>query len=156
MDEELALLRAIVANPFDRTVLGAYADWLAEHGRVDEEATIRKHTQAIAPSVNGNSISVGELIGHLLTMPPDAPVIYRACSDWQELQKDEVFLALAEEEKINYRPQNGYMDYKPEWFALSQDDAQRMRQRHGAMADRWYPQPNEQPRFVTVCCFPGN
>ncbi len=35
-------------------------------------------------------MTVRELIDHLSTLPPDLPVVYRCCSDWEELYPDEV------------------------------------------------------------------
>lgn len=151
--DEVAFLKAIVANPYNRDNYAGYVDWLIEQNRVEEAQSINKHAIAIAPSISCNSISVGELIGHLLTFPLDAPVIYRACSDWSELRKDEVWLHKAEEQKINYRSQNGFMDYNEFWFAgLTRISTQRQRDRFL----QGYPEPSEQPHFVTVCCFPGN
>lgn len=40
--EELEILRKLATCPHDMTVLGAYADWLAEHGREADEAEVRR------------------------------------------------------------------------------------------------------------------
>jgi uncharacterized protein (TIGR02996 family) len=159
VEEELALLRGIAENVYDRTRLLVYADWLEEHERYDEAARMRYQYDLSAPSVNGNSISVGELIGHLMSMPVNAPVIYRNCSDWSELQRDEVSLHKAEDKKICWRPQNGYMDYEPLWFSQERVEATEraiLLQGEDSYTTSFGPRRGEKPRFVTVCCFPGN
>jgi uncharacterized protein (TIGR02996 family) len=42
MDEELAILRKLATNPYDLGLLGAYADWLADHGRDADAAEVRR------------------------------------------------------------------------------------------------------------------
>jgi uncharacterized protein (TIGR02996 family) len=133
MDEELALLRGIAWNPYDNGRRGAYADWLDDHGREVEATHIRSHALATRPAINSNSLTVGELIGVLYDFPIDTVVLYLMCSDWSELQRDDVCMITAEEQKIVYREQNGYSYYNR----------------------RWYPE-GETPKFVTAVCFPGN
>lgn len=74
-----------------------------------------------------------ELIGKLATFPPDAPVIYRLCSDWAELGADDVTLADQENKNVVFR-QNRYCDRYEE---------------------RMFP-PGEVPVYATAVCFPGN
>jgi hypothetical protein len=95
-----------------------------------------------------NSMTVAELIALLQTMPQDAPVIYPMYSEYTELRPDEVRLIKAEDKRIVWREQNGYMYYYPSDFA-------------GGPTPKWNPNykpqyANEQPKFVTVVMFPGN
>lgn len=54
-------------------------------------------------------MTVQELIAKLQTMPPDADVIYRCCSDWDLLEADEVELRTAEEsERLAKESKTGY------------------------------------------------
>lgn len=154
IEQELAMLRKIAENPYDRTRLQVYADWLSENGREDEATIVKTHATAVSPPINCNSISVGELVGHLLTMPLNAPVIYRACSDWSELTRDEVTLSKADDKQIVYRDANGFMTYDPKWF--SEETFQRTRPIVQRFGRRYGPDEKEIPQFVTVCCFPGN
>ena len=133
MGDELAILRKLAANPYDRGTLGVYADWLKDQGREEEEADVRRVLSVSKPAnTDVNSMTVGELVGVLIAMPLDVPVIYRACSEWSELSPGEVSLHRAEEQMIIRREQNGYMSYNPRWDKI------------------------ERPNFVTVCCFLGN
>lgn len=132
MYEELAFLRAIAANPYDRVRLSAYADWLYEHDRDEEAVVVQAHSAATVSSVSGNSVTVGELIAHLLTMPLDAPVIYRAMSDWTELRADEVRLVRPEDQVVARRSGHGFYDH------------------------HYYTTDPEPPNYVTAVCFPGN
>lgn len=81
-------------------------------------------------------MTVAELIEHLKKFPPNAEVLYRACSDWSPLSVDEVTLTTAEEKKIVYRKANGYSDF-----------------------DARYPPKDANTDtldFRTCVCFPGN
>ena len=152
--DELALLRAIAANPYDDAIRGAYADWLDEHGRADEAGRVRL-TFVRPRLVPANWMTNAELIGQLLHFPLDAGVIYTACSDYNSLQPDEVTLIAADERRVVWREQQGYMSYDPRWFATD-DEVAAMR-----AASRWVPPgvnkfKGERPDFRTVVHFPGN
>lgn len=118
-------------------------------------------------------MTVGELISVLQGMPQDAVVIYNCCSDYAEMDNDQVTLVRAEDQKIVYREENGYLDYKPEWF-MTEDEYERWIDKEIERAnkplvdrgekpayDRRYflglnKYRREVPKFVTVCHFPGN
>lgn len=87
-----------------------------------------------------NSVTVGELIAELQQMPQDAVVIYSSCSEYAELMPGEATFVRAEEKKIIWREQGGYMDYRASWFDQGLNGVFK----------------GETPKFVTVCCFPGN
>lgn len=74
-------------------------------------------------------ITVAELIEHLKTMPQDAPCIYRCCSDYSALRKDEVIYT---EDKFETRNGMIHGEYKP-WV-----------------------RGGEPPVYVKVVSFPGN
>ncbi len=76
-------------------------------------------------------MTVAELIAKLQTYPPDAVVIYDYCSDYAEMEHEDVTLYLADEQLICWRSQNGYMGYRAAWFQ------------------------GETPDFRTVVHFPG-
>lgn len=117
-------------------------------------------------------MTVGELITILQGFPQDAVVLYRACSDYAEMEPDDVYMSMAEEQKIIYREANGYSRYDPRWFMTDEErDAyiteelkKNNANRHPLTPEytreqllRWFPERiPEQPKFVTVCHFPGN
>jgi len=144
MNDELALLRKIADNPYDRTPRVIYADWLDEQSRHEEACRIRTIGQAECPQ-DGNFMTVCELVGKLLTFPLDVVVLYRACSDWSELQPNEVELVTADKKEIIFREESRYTDYNPRWF----QPAQARSWSHGRYE-------GEQPKFVTVVTLPGN
>lgn len=150
--DELALLRAIAANPYDDAIRGAYADWLDEHGRADEAARVRV-TFVRPPLPPANWMTNGELVGKLLHFPLDAGVVYMACSDYATLRPDEVGLITAEERRIVWREEQGFLEYHPEWYKAPDPQPTRMRGRAYSRTGRFHP---EQPDFRTVVTFPGN
>ncbi len=118
-----------------------------------------------------NSMTVGELITILQGFPQDAPVIYDCCSDYAAMRPDEVTLIRAEDQKIIWREQNGYSQYDPRWFMNDAEmdkfiDEELERINNNPHLARKYTKEDlvlyfpkrtpEQPRFVTVCHFPGN
>jgi uncharacterized protein (TIGR02996 family) len=150
MSDELAILRKLAANPYDRATLGAYADWLAEQGRTEDEAGVRRVLGVRPPTGPANSLTIGEL----LQMPLDAAVIYTACSDYNELQPGDVTLIRAEDQRVVWREQQGYRAYDPHLYMTDEEVAamtadQRRWRRLNLLKD-------ERPNFVTVCHFPGN
>jgi uncharacterized protein (TIGR02996 family) len=148
-DEEVAFLRNIAQNPYDQAIRGAYADWLAEQGRAGDEAAIRR-TFGVTGPPSANWITVGELIGKLLTMPLETVCVYRACSDWNMLQPDDVKFVPAEKKLVNYRDESGYTVYESSWFDPPPNEPRSFYQRDTGRAY------GEQPKFVDVCTFPGN
>ena len=77
-------------------------------------------------------VTVAELIEHLSSLPGDAPVVFRYCSDYAALTLKEVDLHLAEDKSMVYR---------------------------GGRIMGTYPEKqweDEKPEFVTVVVFPGN
>ena len=152
MEEELTLLRAIAANPYDDAIRGAYADWLDEHGRGSEATAVR--VTFTRPNLRpANWMTNGELIGKLLHFPLDAGVIYDACSDYCTLRPDEVTLIRAEERKVVFREQQGYMSYSEEWYFPRRE----LTEREWQWRRNWgLPEEGERPDFRTVVHFPGN
>lgn len=76
---------------------------------------------------------VSELIELLHTMPQDAPVIYRFCSEWEELTEDRVSLSPADSNRPICKHEGRYMEVRPEWLPAG-----------------------ETRTPVTVVTFPGN
>lgn len=77
-------------------------------------------------------MTVGELIAHLQTFPPDVPVVYRACSDYWALQAHTIQYRSEESKTAVIR--NGCVC---ETFPAAQ----------------W---GTEVPEYVGVVMFPGN
>lgn len=79
-------------------------------------------------------MTVAELVTHLQTLPQDLKVIYRCCSDYDDLEADEIDVVLAEDKKIvkHHNLINTHRDYRS-W-------------EHKTMV----------PEFVSVVVFPGN
>jgi hypothetical protein len=89
-------------------------------------------------------MNVKELIAKLQTMPPDAEVIYRCCSDWAILNADSVELKTAEESKAEHvtsRFGYGGIVYRGGRFCDGYPKSQ-----YG----------DEKPVYRTVVTFPGN
>lgn len=97
-------------------------------------------------------MTVAELIERLKTFPPDAPVIYRACSDWCAMDAADVDIVYKEGaaervaaavEKYKYPPNDcGAVLYRGGRYCNAYDPA-------------YFP-PGEQPEYVTAVTFPGN
>lgn len=77
-------------------------------------------------------MTVRELIAKLQTMPQDAAVLYRCCSDYSILESGEIVLRKADDELVALR--GG---------------------KHMTLTRKQYP-ANETPVFVDAVIFPGN
>lgn len=173
MEEELGLLRMIAANPFDRAPRGVYRDWLIEHDRQEEaDAVARTITEYNGPK-SANFMSNSDLIGILIGFPPEAGIIYDACSDYSSMGPQEVTLISAEEPnesdryrdtRVVFREEQGYVRYDPNHYkpwdqiiAEAQNENAReyyRRLRSNEVSGR-YPR-GLKPDFRTVVHFPGN
>ena len=60
-------------------------------------------------------MTVKELIEKLQTLPQDAPVVYRFCSEWTLLDEEQVDIMTAEEKGVINDGGMNYMNYRPEW-----------------------------------------
>lgn len=96
-------------------------------------------------------MTVHDLIEKLQTMPQGAIVVYRACSNWNELEPKEVNLLTAEESesKVRSEPDRRIPFYGGEAVCV----------RKGSFCNA-YPLgqygPGEKPVYVDVVTFPGN
>lgn len=109
-------------------------------------------------------MTVAELIEILQKMPQDAAVIYRACSDWQAMEPDEVYLKTAEESRAEvekrvekYSPEKVGEQLAATWRRCTISSA--IVYRGGRYCEAYHPAnypPGEEPNYVTVVCFPGN
>jgi uncharacterized protein (TIGR02996 family) len=156
MSDELAFLRAIAFNPYDDAIRGAYADWLDDRGRGEEAARIR--LTFLRPNLRpANWMTNAELVGKLLGFPLDAGVIYTACSDYSTLRPDEVTLIRAEDRRVVFREQNGFMGYDPIFYEETvSESARRLAEYKRQTFPNEYPAAGEKPDFRTVVHFPGN
>jgi 16S rRNA C967 or C1407 C5-methylase (RsmB/RsmF family) len=111
-------------------------------------------------------MTVSELIAKLQTLPPDAVVVYMACSDYQILEENQIVLQTAEEAKVkdddviakmkaereaaqNPTPATRYLY----WHIEEQTFFRAGRYVRCSRTD--FP-PEEEPVYATVVTFPGN
>lgn len=94
-------------------------------------------------------MTVQDLIEKLKEYPSDAVVIYRAWSDWNELETGEIKLLTADESK-EMNEANPSRKYQ-----LSEAVVKRGGRFCNAYPLSQYP-PGESPEYVTVVTLPGN
>lgn len=98
-------------------------------------------------------MTVAELISHLQTLPQDARVIYRCCSDWAEMEPEEVkFLPATESKRLVDEHAAKYPGGK---WGVAGAVQYRDNQFCNAYSLAMYP-PGEVPVYVDVVTFPGN
>ena len=98
-------------------------------------------------------MTVAELIAKLSTLPPDAVVLYRCCSDWSELESDEIDLVTAEASEEVARK---LAAERPDFRGIVPDAVVYRGGRYcDAYTHNMYP-PGETPEYRTVVTLPGN